>query len=305
MWTTSPVTSSFGRWLPSRMSSAISGWRPRSWPTRATCGGRRRREVDPARALRVADPRHQARNRAPPGPHRPATSRGSRRRAWRRSCGHRVRRGRSAARRRGSSRARIRCRRRASAGMKATAVIAAATRKIPTRIRAASSAAQRSRAWTTRPSLSVRSRSASGMNCLVRLGRRVDLLGQPIDRRRAERGQGREADGHAEHPGDGDGRGGHAEGGPADGVDGGRRARRDGQAEAEPEHADQEGHLADSGRRRPGGHAGEADGAQGEAGDRYDAQAQAAEQEARARARRRPLRRRAAPSATRWTSGPP
>src|SRR3972149_5946740 len=55
---------------------------------------------------------------------------------------------------------------RASAGISATAVTIAATRKIPTRIRAASLEAQLSRAWTTRPSRSGRARGGARMESL-------------------------------------------------------------------------------------------------------------------------------------------
>ena len=48
-----------------------------------------------------------------------------------------------------------------------------------------------------------RSRSASGMNCQVGVGGRVDLGRQAVDGRRAVRGQDRQPDRHADHPRDG------------------------------------------------------------------------------------------------------
>ena len=53
MWMTPSVVSIFARWLPSRMSSAISGWRPRAAPD-AGPGPGRRREVHPDGRVRLA-----------------------------------------------------------------------------------------------------------------------------------------------------------------------------------------------------------------------------------------------------------
>ena len=90
-------------------------------------------------------------------------------------------------------------------------VTAAATTNRPTMIEAASRDAHASSASTTNGSRSGRSRSASGMNCRYGVGRGVDLVGQPVDRRRAVGGQDRQPDRHPDHPGDGDDRRGDAE----------------------------------------------------------------------------------------------
>ena len=93
--------------------------------------------------------------------------------------------------------------------------------------------------------------ATSGMNGEVCLGRRVDLVGEAVDRRRAVRGQDRQPDRHADHPGDGHDRRRGPERPPAGRLDRGRRPGRHRQPESETERAERQGDRLDRGLGRP------------------------------------------------------
>ena len=80
----------------------------------------------------------------------------------------------------------------------------------------------------------------------VGLGRGVDLVAEPVDRRRPVGGQDRQADGHPDHPGDGDDRRGDAEQLPSGRLDRRRGARGDGEPEPETEDGEGEGDASRS-----------------------------------------------------------
>ena len=104
---------------------------------------------------------------------------------------------------------------RARPGGIATIVTTPATRNIPTRISDASPAAQASSASTTKR---VAQRPVAQLlrdDRLPAVGDREELVVEAVDRRRAVRGQDRDADRHADHPGDGHDRAGHPERRPA------------------------------------------------------------------------------------------
>ena len=204
MWTTPSVVSILARWLPSRTSSMISGWRPSASPTCWAWSGVGRDEVDPDGRARAAGPARAAspappclrlvelvalaarrpgwspagrRGRSRPGAGRArragcrALVRGRGRVRWGRGHRRRVLRRRSCRSRRSRPMRRpayapalLRGPPSARAGGMATAVTPAATTNRPTMIEAASRDAHSSSAPTTNGSRNGRSRRDSGMN---------------------------------------------------------------------------------------------------------------------------------------------
>ena len=136
----------------------------------------------------------------------------------------------------------------------------------------------------------------------VRVGRRVDLVVEPVDGRRAVGRQDRQPDRHPEHPRDGHDRRRRPERAPPGGFDRGRRAWRDRQPEPEPEDAERErdglqarsSDVHDDIASRPADAQRDPD--QGDEPERHDA-----DDEARTPARRAPSHRpaRRAPAAAR------
>ena len=211
MWRAPSTSATLARWLRSAMSSAISGWSVSSSATSLTwtCDG-----AVTSTHMSISGSARQAATSSrlgddPGAGRRPARRPGS-------AASRRQGRGvgvvvagsiglRCSARGRLAARPRRAYAAAGPAGATAgspTAVTTAATRKIPTMIRAASPAAHRSSASTTSPSRSGRSRRDSGDELQVGVRRRVDLVVQAVDGRGAVGGQDREADGHADHAGD-------------------------------------------------------------------------------------------------------